>query len=217
MSGSSPLIDTEKLKGRKVAVVGVGGLGCTASMLLARQGVDLLLIDGDIVEENNLERQILFIHDDVGRPKVDAAADKISGFSDIRKIFETLTEKNIDMLSGADIVLDCTDNMETRLIIDNFCSEMRIPWIYSAAVKEIGALYFIDPSDAKRARFKDFNEGKEGESTCEVGVMNTTVSIIGAMSAKLVVDFLVRGQYPDKFVRVDLSGMDITRLGVDKR
>ena len=216
MSGSEALIDTRKFKGKMIAIVGIGGLGCTVSMLLARQGINLMLIDGDIVEKSNLERQVLFDVEDIGKPKSEVAARRLECFSEITSVFDTITEKNTVILDGADLIIDCTDNMETRMVIDNFSREKRVPWIHSAGVKEIGTLFFIDPSREERATFKDFAEGKEGESACSVGVMNTTVSIVGALAAKMAVDYLTKGSYPEGMMRVDLSGLEISQYGVKK-
>ena len=217
MSGSEKLVDTSKLKNKKVSIIGIGGLGCTAALLLSRQGLNLTLIDGDIIEESNLERQILFTKNDLSKPKVEIAKEKIKGFSSVETIFDTITEKNVNLLENSDIILDCTDNMETRQIIDNFCKDKKIPWIYSGGVAEIGSLYFIDYKNEKRATFSDLFDGKKGESACSIGVINTTVSIIGAFAAKMVVDFLAKSTYPKELIRINFENIEIQKIKVDKK
>ena len=217
MSGSKGIIDTERLRSKKVVIIGVGGLGCTAAQLLARQGVVLKLVDGDIVEPSNLERQIMFTKSDIGKNKVDAAKEKISDFTNVETLFDTLDAKNTeDILSDVDLVLDCTDNNETRDIIDDYCTANGIPWVHSAGVKEIGTLYLTDPNDKTRANYGSFNRGKKGESACDVGVMNTTVSMVGAMAAKLAVDHLAGRETPKELLRFDLADISIERIRVKK-
>jgi molybdopterin/thiamine biosynthesis adenylyltransferase len=217
MSRSETLVDLATLRRKTVAIIGVGGLGTTAANLLARQGVQLILADGDIVEPTNIERQTLFNKEDIGRPKVHIARDKLKAFTPIQVIFESINENNIERLKHADIILDCTDSIETRLIIDDFSKEHSIPWVYSAGVKTIGALYFVDPSNTKRATFRDFAEGKEGESACEVGVLNSTVSTIASLSVNMVVRYLSDGTYEEKLLRVNLDDMSITKIAVKKK
>ncbi len=217
MSRSEGIIDRARVEGKRVAIVGVGGLGCTAASLLARQGMDLVLIDGDVVEKSNLERQVLFKEKDINRPKVDVAKEQLESFTNIRKIFDTLTDDNTKMLEGVDFVLDCTDNVDTRLVINEFCIENNIPWVYSAAVKEIGALYLIDPEDEGRACYECLNGDKSGESACDVGVMNTTVSIVATISAKMIVDFFAKDTYEKDLLRIDCETMSIERIRVKRK
>lgn len=135
-----------------VAIVGVGATGAASASLLARAGVgNLTLIDRDFVEPSNLQRQVLFDEDDAREalPKAEAARRKIARFnSEIRvhpKIAD-LTPSNIDpLLSGADLVLDATDNFETRYLINDFAVREGNAWIYAAAVGAYAATMNILP------------------------------------------------------------------------
>src|ERR1700691_5453191 len=124
-----------------VAVVGVGATGAAAASLLARSGVGTLtLIDRDFVEESNLQRQVLFDEADArdSRPKAEAARRKIAGFNseiDVRAHVADLVPGNVhELLRGAELVLDATDNFEPRSLLNDYAVEQGKPWIYAAAV-----------------------------------------------------------------------------------
>src|SRR3989344_6084298 len=110
------------LQDKKVAIVGVGALGTVAAELLARAGVgNLILVDRDMVEESNLQRQTLFDEKDIGKNKAAAAEQRIKKInSDIKVEFHSihLNPQNIDVLQSADLILDCTDNLQTRFLIN---------------------------------------------------------------------------------------------------
>ena len=123
-----------KLDYKKVVIVGIGALGTVAAELLARAGIgSLRLIDRDVVEESNLQRQILFTEKDVGKSKSVMAAEKLKEINSLIKIESYplhLDPKNVSLLQDADLVLDCTDNLETRFLINDHCRKEKIPWIY---------------------------------------------------------------------------------------
>ena len=201
---------------KTVLIIGVGGLGCTTASLLARHRFNLVLIDGDVIEKSNLDRQILYSKEDIGKPKVDVAHEKLSEFSNIEKIFDNFNDETIskydDIFSSVGLIIDCTDNVETRKLINTFSFDKNIPWIYSAGVQDIGSLYFIDPSKKERACYDCFNEDKYGESACEVGVLNTTVSIVGALAARIATKYLETGEYPDDLIRLKDNQIYTLRL-----
>ncbi len=129
------------LSSAHVAIVGVGATGAASASLLARAGVGTLtLIDRDFVEPSNLQRQVLFDEADAlaALPKAEAARRKIQLFnSEIRVLPHTidLVPANIhELLAGAHLILDATDNFETRYLLNDFAVEQSIPWIYAAAV-----------------------------------------------------------------------------------
>src|SRR5580698_5228959 len=142
----------ERLGAAHAAIVGVGATGAAAATLLARAGVGTItLIDRDFVEESNLQRQVLFDEADArdSRPKADAARRKIATFNsdvDVRAHVADLVPGNIhDLLQGADIVLDATDNFETRYLLNDYAVEQSKPWIYAAAVGSYAVTMNIIP------------------------------------------------------------------------
>src|SRR5450631_783937 len=135
-----------------VAVVGCGATGAAAAALLARAGVGTLtLIDRDFVEESNLQRQVLFDEADAREalPKAEAARRKIAQFNsriDVHAHVADLVPSNIHALLGsAAILLDATDNFETRYLLNDYAVEQRRPWIYAAAVGAYAATMNILP------------------------------------------------------------------------
>src|ERR1700744_4984315 len=148
----------QRLASAHVAIIGVGATGAATASLLARAGVGTLtLIDRDFVEPSNLQRQILFDESDAhaALPKAEAARRHIAAFNSgitINAHIADLVPANIaDLLTPADIVLDCTDNFETRYLINDFCVQQSKPWIYAAAIGAYAATMNILPRAADSA------------------------------------------------------------------
>ena len=144
----------QRLLASHVAIVGCGATGSTLAGLLARAGVGhLRIIDRDYVEASNLQRQALFDEADAAEslPKAIAAARKIAAFnSDIAvdPRVADLTPGNIEeLLSGAHLILDGTDNFETRYLVNDYAVRERVPWIYAAAVGSYGVTMNILPGE----------------------------------------------------------------------
>ena len=142
----------QRLARGHVAIVGCGATGAAAASLLARAGVGTLtLIDRDFVETSNLQRQVLFDEEDarLSLPKAEAARRKIALFNstiDVRARIADLVPGNIhELLGSADVVLDGTDNFETRYLVNDFAVEQGKPWIYAAAVGAYAATMNVLP------------------------------------------------------------------------
>ncbi len=134
-------------------VVGCGALGTVSSSYLARAGIgNIRIIDRDYIEESNLQRQILFDEDDISSnlPKAVAAQRrlrKINSNVNIEGIVTDINYSNIeDLTKCADIIIDGTDNFETRFLINNYCVKNNIPWIYGACIGSRGLMMNIIPS-----------------------------------------------------------------------
>ncbi|MBA3063007.1 MAG: NAD(P)H-binding protein, partial [Atribacteria sp.] len=134
----------------KIAIIGCGALGTVVANNLVRAGVGKIsIIDRDFVELNNLQRQILFDEDDIGIPKAVAAAEKLKRVNsdvEIEAMVKDLNHMNAEkIMSDVDLVLDGTDNMQTRFLINDVCVKSKIPWIYTAAVGTYGMMMTIVP------------------------------------------------------------------------
>jgi molybdopterin/thiamine biosynthesis adenylyltransferase len=177
-----------------VTIVGCGGLGSVASEYLARAGVPLRLIDRDIVEFSNIHRQ-LFDEADVGKPKALQLRERLEYVnSDIKidAINDDLNQGNIDKyLSGSSIVLDCTDNMLSRFLINDWCLKNRVPFIYSASIKAEGLFTLIVPKETPCLRCF-IPLGSLGKlDTCETaGVLGPVVGMFGALAATEAMKYL---------------------------
>jgi adenylyltransferase/sulfurtransferase len=142
----------EKLKNSSVVIAGCGALGTSAANNMVRAGVGkVTIIDRDYIEYDNLPRQILFDEDDIkkGLPKAVAAAEKlqkINSSAEIVPVVADLTSANIEKLvAGADLIMDGTDNFETRFLINEVSDKLRIPWIYAGVVSTYGMVFPVIP------------------------------------------------------------------------
>jgi adenylyltransferase/sulfurtransferase len=195
----------------RIAIVGCGATGTCVSGLLARAGVGrLLIIDRDYVEPSNLQRQSLFDEADAAEslPKAVAAARKIAAFnSDVQVQAEVadLTPENIETLLGdANLILDATDNFETRYLINDFAVKHGKPWIYAAAVAAYAVTMNIIPGETACLACM-FPAPPEGTvETCDTaGILNSAVNLVGSIQATEAIKFLVGAK--DKLRRTLLS------------
>lgn len=188
-----------KLADARVAIVGVGAIGSVAAGLLARAGVGhLRLVDRDYVEPSNLQRQSLFDEADAAEslPKAVAAARKISALnSQITAEAEVadLTPENAErLLAGVHLILDGTDNFETRYLINDYAVQNHMPWIYAAAVGSYTATMNILP-DETACLACVFPEAPRGTvETCDTaGILNSAVSLVASIQVSEAIKLLV--------------------------
>jgi molybdopterin-synthase adenylyltransferase len=189
----------EKLLRAHAAVVGVGATGAAAASLLARAGVGTLtLIDRDFVEESNLQRQVLFDEADAREalPKAEAARRRIAAFNSeiaVRAHVADLVPDNVHaLLRDADIVLDATDNFETRYLLNDYAVEQRKPWIYAAAVGGYAVTMNIVPGDTACLACV-FPEPPGGAvETCDTaGILNTAVNLAASVEVTEALKWMV--------------------------
>ncbi len=172
-------------------IVGCGALGTIQASLLARAGVGTLrLIDRDYVEESNLQRQVLYNEQDAAEalPKAEAARRHLIEANSIIRIEANIADLNPedapDLLAGADVILDGTDNFETRLLINDFAVRENVPWIYGAAVGSYGIAMPVLPNDSACLRCIYPDPPSGAQPTCETaGVLGSITSLIGSLQA----------------------------------
>ncbi len=176
-----------RLLGASAVIIGCGALGTVAANNLARAGVGKLrLVDRDIVEIENLGRQILYNEDDAsdGSPKAIIAAKrlrKINSSIDIEGVVEDVSASTIEtMICGFDVVIDATDNMETRFVINDACIKHSIPWIYGGVLGSRGMVMTVLPEKTACLRCLIEEPPAPGTlRTCyQAGVLNTVTGII---------------------------------------
>lgn len=191
------------LQRAKVAVLGCGALGCASASALARAGVGhLRLIDRDQVEWSNLQRQWLFEEADAreGQLKAVAAARRLER-ANSTVVYEAVSAdvdaRNIEEhLDGVDLVVDATDNFETRYLLNDYCVDLGMPWIYGAAVGSYGLAFAILPGKGPCLRCVYPEAPKGAQPTCETaGVLNTITAQVGYWQAGLAMKIL-GGQTP---------------------
>jgi molybdopterin-synthase adenylyltransferase len=185
----------ERLLSGSAVIVGCGALGTVAANLLVRAGVGRVrIIDRDFVEASNLQRQTLFEEADAREalPKAVAAERRLLAINAevaIEGIVADLTPENaLDLLTGFSVILDGTDNFETRLLLNDAAVSMRTPWIYAAAVGSYGVSMTVQPTEsACLACLLEDDENGTGigaEETCDtVGVLNAAVGVMASIEA----------------------------------
>jgi adenylyltransferase/sulfurtransferase len=178
----------DRLARAHATIVGCGALGCAQAMLLARAGVGrLTLIDRDYVERSNLQRQILFDECDAAAalPKAIAAQKRLTAINsqiEIRAVVEDLDARNVaELFDGAQVILDATDNFETRYLINDWCVQESLPWIYGAAVGSYGITMPVVPDRGACFRCIYPAPPSGDQPTCETaGVLNPVTTAVGA-------------------------------------
>lgn len=187
-----------RLADSHVAIVGCGATGAAAASLLARAGVGkLTLIDRDFVEESNLQRQILFDEQDArdALPKAFAARQKIALFNSgtvIRDHVADLVPANVEeLLEGTSIVLDATDNFETRYLINDFAVQQARPWIYAAAIGSYAVTMNVLPGETACLACI-FPQPPAGTTeTCDTaGILNSAVNFAASLEVTEAIKFL---------------------------
>lgn len=206
----------ERLAAGRVAIVGCGATGSALAALLARSGVGVLrIIDRDYVEASNLQRQSLFDEKDAAEsvPKAIAAARKIAAFNSaivIEARVEDVVPQNIEgLLEGTDLVLDGTDNFETRYLLNDYAVKNGRPWIYAAAVGSYGVTFNVLPGKTAclACIFPDTPRGMV--ETCETsGILNTAVNVVASIAATEAMKLLVGGVAAEK-LRTTLWSFDV--------
>ena len=158
----------KKLKAAHVAVLGVGGLGCAASVYLAYAGIGhITIVDSDSVELSNLNRQILHWEQDIKEQKTVSAARKLASINSsitIMPICDSIAKENIhDMIKGVDVVIDGLDNFKTRFIVNEACVKQGVPFVHAGVSGLLGEITTIIPGKTPclACIYPSFSEGKD--------------------------------------------------------
>jgi adenylyltransferase/sulfurtransferase len=177
-----------------VVIAGVGGLGCASATYLAAAGIGhITIVDFDVVELSNLNRQVLYWEEDVGMKKVEVARKKLSRLNpkiEITPICAEITEENVhSIIGGAQVVVDGLDRLNGRLVLNTACVKQGIPYVYGGVSRLRGMVTTIIPGETPCLAC--FNpEGPEG-----LGVLGITPALIADLQALETVK-LITGQRP---------------------
>ncbi len=210
-------------KGHKIirkthfTIIGVGSLGSWAAILLGSMGAGkVTLIDRDIVDETNLYHQPLFTKEVLDKPKADSAARKL------KQLFpETSWEAlDIDLNSSnikeakADIILDCTDNLETRYLLNEWCVKNKKPWIHSAAIGVSGTVCSFLPG---KACFKCLYPAATTLETCETrGIFNPVASMTASIQISEAIKIILGEDIAEGFIRINALNQDFQKITFNK-
>ena len=214
-----------RLNEAKVLVMGCGALGSHTATALLRAGVrKLILVDRDILELHNLHRVAVYTEADLGRPKAEALAERLQAVDSNAEIevhvihfgpreAETLVPK-------ADLVVDGSDNMETRYLLNDACVKHGVPWIYTAVLETVGMMMAIVPGKGPCLRCLFPSPPPPGTlPTCAThGILGPVPKALGALQASLAIRLLATGEIPlGRLYQFDLWEMEFRVLSVSRR
>lgn len=188
-----------------VLIIGCGGLGSAASLYLAAAGVGkLVAVDDDHVDSSNLQRQIVYRESDINLLKTEATAQQLNGLNSqvqVRPVSKRLDKSQLQLeVMLADVVLDCSDNMPTRQLINKVCFEQNTPLISAAAIGWQGQFAVFDYSEEKHSSgcyrcLYPFDELKQGMKCSENGVVGPVVGTMGNYQALAAIQKLATGKF----------------------
>ncbi|WP_160724656.1 ThiF family adenylyltransferase [Bacillus sp. USDA818B3_A] len=201
-----------KLLGSRAAIVGIGALGTVIANHLVRSGVGYIrLIDRDLVECSNLQRQILFTEEDARKqhPKVIAAQNRLREINSTVTVDAVIADLNLDnaeeLLTEMDVIVDGTDNFMTRFLINDVAVKYKVPWVHGAAVSSRGMFAVIKPgvTPCYRCLFPHAPSGN-GETCDTVGVLSPLTDIIGSYQAMETIKLLVGAETTPNLEQIDI-------------
>ena len=193
-------VGQRKLKAARIAVVGAGGIGSAVLPALAGAGVGrLTIIDDDIVDRTNLQRQPIFRDDQLGHPKAVLAAEfvrNLNPYVEADAVQQRLTAENAEtLLSGHDLVLDGCDNFATRLVVGDTLTRLRIPLVSAAAVQFQGQVGLFRGWEADKPCYRcfvgDAFDSDDCDTCAEQGVLGALTATVGSFAALMAIRAIV--------------------------
>lgn len=215
----------EKLKQAKVLVIGAGGLGCTVTQYLAVAGVGTMtLVDFDIVEISNLQRQVLHQDANVGQAKVESAKETLNQLNphiQVNTINRVLDDDEMDdLVAQHQLVIDCTDNIMVREQLNNACFTHRIPFVSGAAIRMEGTVTVFDYADESPC-YQCFSQlfGDQQLTCVESGILAPVVGLVGCIQATEAIKVLTNMGKPliGKLLMIDAMTMEFRAMKLTRR
>lgn len=182
------------LSGKTALVVGLGGLGCPAALALAAAQVGrLVLVDDDEVSLENLHRQILFRDADIGRDKIQVAAEKLGAHTHVQtEKMRFLPENALSLLEGVDIIVEGSDNFATKFLTSDAALLAGLPVVHGAGIRWHGTALLVRPAGGPcyRCIFEDLLPDDQAPACSTAGVIGPVVGLVGALMADLALSAL---------------------------
>lgn len=217
-------VGQQTLSGSRVVLVGLGALGSVSADLLARAGVGhLRLVDRDVVDLTNLQRQTLYAEDDVDLPKAEAAATRlqaVNGSIEVEAVPKDVHAANVvSVLQDANLILDGTDNLETRYLLNEAAMEAHQAFVYGGAVGTSGMVFAIRSPETACFRCLTPSRPSPGSlPTCETaGVLNATSAMVGAVQASEAIRLLLREPPSGELIVLEGWPARLQRIRVARR
>lgn len=188
----------EKLRGASVLVIGAGGLGSPALLYLASAGVGTIgIADADVVDISNIQRQVIHSMDNIGKPKAESAMRSIKAINpdiNVNVYCEYINSKNImGIISGYDFILDCTDNISSKYLINDACVLSKKPYCHAGVIRFEGQVMTYIPEEGAcyRCMFDTPPEKDEVPNCRQVGVLGAVCGVIGSVQATEAVKYIL--------------------------
>jgi adenylyltransferase/sulfurtransferase len=215
----------EKLATARVLLVGCGALGCVVADQLVRAGVGHLRIaDRDIVELTNLQRQVLFDEADAenGLPKAVAAAQRLGRINSAMTVEPLVMDVhggNVESIADVDLIVDGTDNVATRYLLNDVSVKRGVPWIYGACVGVEGRAMAIRPRETAclRCVFPKPPDPRHLPTCDTAGVLGAAAGVIGSLQAGMAIRHLIGQPSAPVLLSVDLAAMRFREIAVGER
>lgn len=211
----------EKLARARVLIAGAGGLGSPAALYLATAGVGTIaVVDGDVVDLSNLQRQIMHQTADLNRPKVESAAEILQAMNPdvtVRTVKKRLCAANIsDIINGYDFVIDGTDNFPAKFLINDACVLARLPLSHGGVLRFGGQTMTVLPGQTAcyRCIFRN-PPPPEAVSTCsEAGILGAVAGMLGTIQAAEAIKYIVGSGtlLTDTLLQFDALNMDFRKI-----
>ena len=211
------LDEQEKLASKRVLIVGCGGLGGVVIECLARIGVGhMRVVDGDVFDESNLNRQLLSSRMNLGRPKTLAAQQRVMAVNplvEVEAVQAELTSDNApELLGNYDIAVDCLDDIPSRLLLQQAAKEAGIPLVHAAIAGWRGQVAVVQPGEDLLSLLYNNSRQEQGEEI-STGTLSFTAAALGALQASEVVKLLLGRQgLQGELLILDLLNASSNRL-----
>ncbi len=207
----------QRIRKAKVVVVGIGGLGSVSARQLASLGVGTLrIVDRDIVEESNLQRQLLYTANDVGKPKVEVALNRLHQINadvKVEAMAFSVTEATADrVVEGMDVVVDGLDSFKPRYALNRACVRQKVPYVFAGALAGVGNLSTIVPGKTACLECVFSGIDEDQPSCATVGIYPTLLGVIANLQVQEVLHLILR-QPP--LLTNQLLVFDINRFRLD--
>ena len=223
-----PQVGTEgvaKLAAASIACIGAGGLGSPALLYLAAAGIGrLTIIDDDIVELSNLQRQVIHSTADIGMPKTESAKNRINQLDPNVEIIthqERLNAENCDeLLAGHDVIIDGSDNIPTRYVLDDACRRLGIPWVHASIFRFEGHISLFNYNDGPGYRdlFPEAPPAGLIPSCAEAGVLGVLPGVVGSLQANEAIKVIlgIGNNLSGRLLIYDSLSMEFRELSYSK-
>lgn len=211
----------KELKSKTVAIVGLGGMGSTAAQILARNGVNLRIVDKDRVLEVDIARLTLYTSEDINKFKAKQAKKRLEDINEnikIKSFHEELSKDNL-FLIDADLIIDASNHMETTLMINKYAMDKNIPLIIANYAGSKGHVFIVDKNQFKKkgACANCIKDKLEMAPITQEGVFSPITTLIAALIANAAMKNLLHIPNIDSLICIDLMKTEIRRTHVEKK